>query len=118
MRALVAAVQQQVESRQEWHELAVQLRVNRMAEVLPLHRDAMLREQIGVQIALRGVATQVAVGSEMATDGDETLRLSAVDAKLRRADDMRRDPKPCRHQPGDGDVEIRNPPPRTRQHLF
>src|SRR5947208_966330 len=104
-RALVTAVEQEIESGEIWNELAVQLSIGRVREVLPLHGHPVLREQIDVQIVLRGVATEITLDAEVAAQIHQALRLLAGDPEFGRSVDRRRQRQPPRHQIDDRDVE-------------
>jgi len=55
------------------------LRVSGMFIVLPLDRDAVTRKQLDVEIRLRGIAAEVAIGAYVQAKVYESLAAIAVD---------------------------------------
>src|SRR5687768_17584006 len=114
----VAAIQQQVESRQARNEVTVQLRIGWVAIILPFDPQAVGFEQREAEIVTRGAAAQVARGAEMLTELQQPGRLRALDAQRRRAMDLGRELQPCPDHCCYGEIEIDDVRPRTLQQLL
>src|SRR5258708_2523530 len=88
-----AAIEQHVERRQSRHErLAAALRVDGMAERLPLHGNTGALERRAVEIAARAAqAAEKRVGAQRAADVDDELGLDARHLQLGAAHERRTD---------------------------
>src|SRR4051812_39461056 len=89
-RAVVAAVEDQIDGRQKRHEGLVLLRIDRMPVVLPNDLDAPLLERADIEVVARRAAAQIPLRAEMGAQVHQALRLRAADADRRREDDIRR----------------------------
>src|SRR5262247_4816384 len=81
-RALLSAVEQQVDDGQVRHEVAMLLRVDGVHVVLPLHLDTVPRQERGVEVVARRAARQVAPGADVLAESQQPLALATRNAEL------------------------------------
>src|ERR1044072_3642115 len=80
-RSLVAAIEEQIDGRQVRDELAVQLGVGRMRVVLPLDHDAVLPEQLDVEIRGGGIARHLGRSAKPGADIPQARAAVAADVE-------------------------------------
>src|SRR5436853_431332 len=110
-QALFATIQEQVKYRQVGLELSVQLRIDGMNVILPLHGYAVFVEQCNIKIITSRAPAEVFRCVEMSAEIEKTLVAIAGYSQLRRSKYFASQTQPFMKRKDERNIKIYQPLP-------